>query len=130
MYNKTTQTDNNPASDGNTMVNLDYMDMMSDGDADMKKVMLEMLLEEIPQELQKMREVHTSADWNGLASVSHKMKSTLAFVGNDAMTSANKELESIGKTQDGTDRVSALIDVLEKNATPVLVELKKVLDGL
>jgi HPt (histidine-containing phosphotransfer) domain-containing protein len=86
------------------MINLDYMDMMSDGDADMKKVMLEMLMEEIPQELQRMREAHASADWNGLASVSHKMKSTLAFVGNDAMTSANKELESIGKTQDGTDR--------------------------
>jgi HPt (histidine-containing phosphotransfer) domain-containing protein len=126
MYNKTTLADNNTT----TMINLDYMDMMSDGDADMKKVMLEMLLEEIPQELQKMHEAHTSADWSGLASVSHKMKSTLAFVGNDAMTSANKELESIGKTQNGTDRVSELIAVLEENATPVLHELKKVLDGL
>jgi HPt (histidine-containing phosphotransfer) domain-containing protein len=126
MYNKTTQADNNTTS----MINLDYMDMMSDGDADMKKVMLEMLLEEIPQELLKMREVYASADWSGLASVSHKMKSTLAFVGNDPMTNANKELETIGKTQDGTDRVSALIDVLEINATPVLVELKKVLDAL
>ncbi len=124
--NKTTQTDNNTS----TMINLDYMDMMSDGDPDMKKVMLEMLLEEIPQELVKMREVHTASDWNGLASVAHKMKSTLSFVGNDSMTNANKELESIGKSQEGTDKVAGLIEVLENTSVPVLVELKKVFEGL
>jgi len=31
-------------------INLEYMDMMSDGDDSMKKIMLEMLLEELPQE--------------------------------------------------------------------------------
>jgi len=126
--NKTTQTDNNTSA--SSLLNLDYMDMMSDGDPDMKKVMLEMLLEEIPQELQKMREVYTAADWNGLASVAHKMKSTLSFVGNDAMTNANKELESIGKTQEGTEKVNGLIEILENTSAPVLVELKKVFEGL
>lgn len=124
--NKTTQTDNNTS----TMINLDYMDMMSDGDPDMKKVMLEMLLEEIPQELKRMREVHAAADWNNLASVAHKMKSTLSFVGNDAMTNANKELEGIGKSQEGTDKVAGLIDILENTSVPVIVELKKVFEGL
>lgn len=127
MLNKTMQTDNNNAS---AVINLDYMDMMSDGDADMKKVMLEMLLEEIPQELQKMREVHATADWDALASVSHKMKSTLAFVGNDIMTNANKELETIGKNQDDTGHVEGLISILENTAEVVLVELKKVFEGL
>lgn len=112
------------------MVNLDYMDMMSDGDPDMKKVMLEMLLEEIPHELQRMREVHAASDWNGLASVAHKMKSTLSFVGNDTMTKANKELESIGKSQDETGKVASLIDVLENTSVPVLVELNFFFEGL
>lgn len=125
--NKITETDENNAS---AVINLDYMDMMSDGDADMKKVMLEMLFEEIPLEIQKMREVYNAADWSGLASVSHKMKSTLSFVGNDAMTNANKELETIGKTKEGTERADSLIEVLEKTSAPVLTELKKVFEGL
>ncbi|MFK7809667.1 MAG: Hpt domain-containing protein [Saprospiraceae bacterium] len=122
--NKTTPTDSS------SVINLDYMDMMADGDADMKKTMLEMLLDEIPQEVIKMREVASANDWEQLASVSHKMKSTLSFVGNDAMTNANKELETIGKTQEGTDRVNELIEVLETTSAPVLVELKKIFEEL
>ena len=53
-------------------INLDYMDMMSDGDESMKKTMLEMLLEELPQELAKMRELLGTANWKELSSVSHK----------------------------------------------------------
>ena len=59
-------------------INLDYMDMMSDGDDSMKKIMLEMLLEELPQEVKKMAELLEQENWGTLSSVSHKMKSTLA----------------------------------------------------
>ena len=74
-------------------INLDYMDMMSDGDADMKKTMLEMLFEEVPEEMNKMKECHESKKWEELGDISHKMKSTLAFVGNTAMTDANSAIE-------------------------------------
>ena len=35
-------------------INLEYMEMMSEGDPSMKKVMIEMLMEELPQEINKM----------------------------------------------------------------------------
>ena len=44
-------------------INLDYMDMMSDGDASMKKVMLEMLLEELPAEMDKMKACQEESKW-------------------------------------------------------------------
>jgi len=122
--NKTTPTNSS------SVINLDYMDMMADGDVDMKKTMLEMLLEEIPVELTKMREVAQANNWGQLSSVSHKMKSTLSFVGNDTMTNANKELEQIGKTQEGTEKVNELITLLETTSATVLVELQKVFDTL
>ena len=57
-------------------LNLDYLNMMSDGDDDMKATMIEMLVEEIPEEMEKMKELYTATDWNELREVSHKMKST------------------------------------------------------
>ena len=36
-------------------INLDYLELMADGDTSMKKIMLDMLLDELPAELEKMK---------------------------------------------------------------------------
>ncbi len=125
MYNETTTPVN---KNGYEFINLEYMEMMSDGDESMKKVMLEMLIAELPDELQKMRAHLETVNWEELSSVSHKMKSTLAFVGNDAMTNANKEIEMITKSGSDTAKVPALMNTLEEISPKVLVELKKEMD--
>ena len=106
-------------------INLDYMDMMSDGDDSMKKVMLEMLLEELPQEVAKMTDLQEQENWETLASVSHKMKSTLAFVGNDEMTTANKQVEQISKSASDKDSLTELINVLVKLYPMAIAELQE-----
>lgn len=113
-----------------SFINLDYMDMMSDGDDSMKVVMLEMLLDELPQELQKMSDLCAAADWTELGSVSHKMKSTLAFVGNNEMTSANTEVETICKSGERVAQVPALVTTLTDIAPQALKELKAELGRL
>ncbi len=105
-------------------INLDYLDMMSDGDLEMKKVMLDMLFEELPTELSKMRELVNSGEWKELSSVAHKMKSTLSFVGCDAMTAANTDIETICKDGSEISMVPAKIEILESNLDNVMAELK------
>ena len=95
-------------------INLEYMEMMSEGDSSMKKVMIEMLMEELPQEIDKMDALVKDRNWNELMSVSHKMKSTLAFVGNENMTEANKQIESLSKEGSNTDSVPELLESLKK----------------
>jgi len=106
--------------------------MMADGDDDMKATMIEMLVEEIPEEMEKMKQVHDVADWNELREVSHKMKSTLGFVGNDAMTAANKEIEDIAKTggTEGGEKVPELLGILFNIYPDAVEELKAELAGL
>ena len=84
-------------------IDLSYLDLMADGDDDMKQTMIEMLLDEVPTEMEKMTDLHQSEDWKELREVSHKMKSTLSFIGNSAMTEANKTVENIAKSQEGLD---------------------------
>ena len=103
-------------------LNLDYLDLMTDGDADMKKMMLDILFEELPVEIDMLSKHHAAEAWDELKAVSHKLKSTLAFVGNDQMTVANNQIEHnamyventqdiptyIGKLNDWAHKVSAL----------------------
>lgn len=104
--------------------------MMSDGDDSMKKVMLEMLLEELPQEVSKMTDLLEQENWESLASVSHKMKSTLAFVGNDEMTISNKQIELLAKSTPSIGTLTEMLNVLEKLYPMVIVELKEELSKL
>ena len=112
-------------------LNLDYLNLMADGDDDMKATMIEMLVEELPEVMDKMKTAHEVADWNELREVSHKMKSTLAFVGNDAMTEANKEVEDIAKNGgDNAVKLPELLGILFDIYPKALEELKTVLSSI
>ena len=120
-----TTTNNQMSEQGYSYINLEYMEMMADGDAEMKQVMLDMLLTELPEELEKMIQLLNNENWEELGSVSHKMKSTLAFVGNPDMTNANKDIETLAKTAEGTSKIPELMKTMEEVCPLVLEELKK-----
>lgn len=105
-------------------INLDYLNLMTDGDDEMKKVMIDMLFEELPQELEKMNVLELAGDSEELKSVSHKMKSTLAFIGNDNMTEANKQIEAILKSGEQTKKISDLLNILNEFHHKVIAELQ------
>ncbi len=105
--------------------NLDYLHLMADGDEDMVQTMLGMLMEELPEEVAKIKKLNEAQDWPELSKVSHKMKSTLAFIGNDEMTNANKEIELLSKNNQDLYRIGGLVEILENNLSPVLAELQQ-----
>ena len=104
---------------------LSYLELMSDGDPDMKLTMVEMLIEELPVELAKMKTHLENLEWDQLGDVSHKMKSTLAFVGNDSLTNANKDIELIAKSG-GSPEISKLLAAMEEIFPHVMNELETV----
>ena len=106
-------------------ISLDYLNLMTDGDDDMKKVMLDMLFEELPTEMEKINALVASQDWEELKQVTHKMKSTLSFIGNDLLTESNREVEYIAKTQTNVYKLPELLAILNKFTPKVLIELKK-----
>lgn len=106
------------------------MEMMSDGDDSMKKIMLEMLLEELPQEIQKLEALCGTSDWSEVNSVSHKLKSTLAFVGNDDMTNTNKNIEIYTKNHNELDKIPNLVQQLKSIYPNTITELNQELNKL
>ena len=108
-----------------TCINLDYLRLMADNDDEMIQTMLGMLLEELPEEMGKIRELCQAENWDELTRVSHKMKSTLAFVGNDDMTNANKELERITKYKTDIQLAPSLVAILDAHLPQVMSALQK-----
>lgn len=111
-------------------INLEYMEMMSDGDDSMKKIMLEMLLDELPQEINKLESLCQEGNWKEVGAISHKLKSTLAFVGNDEMTDANKNIEQLAKENEGSKQIPDLVQKLKVLFPNTISELAVELDKL
>lgn len=105
-------------------LNLDYLELMTDGDAEMKKMMLDILFEELPIELEALQQNYNNEDWNELKSISHKLKSTLSFIGNDQMTIANTQIEHNAMYVENTEDIPVLIGEVMDMYPVVLSELK------
>ena len=111
-------------------LNLDYLELMTDGDADMKKMMLDILFEELPQEIEQLSTHYASENWDDLKSIAHKLKSTLTFIGNDQMTVANNQIEHNAVHMVDTEDISVLIDEVKEMVPVVMEELKEYYEGL
>jgi HPt (histidine-containing phosphotransfer) domain-containing protein len=101
---------------------------MTGNDEEMKQTMLGMLAEEIPVEMEKMSAAHDNKDWNELFNISHKMKTTLAFVGNEKMIAINKEVEHAARHQQNLNKIEEQVRELNTLGNHVLIEMKKIIE--
>ena len=97
---------------------------MTDGDNDMKATMLEMLLEEMPVEIEKMKDHLEAQEWESLFKAAHKMKSTLSFIGNESMTQANISIEHNAKHEENFDQIPQMLSVLENTYLNAVLEIQ------
>jgi len=111
-------------------LNLEYLELMTAGDAEMKKMMLDILFEELPVEIEMLSTHYAAAAWEDLKSVSHKLKSTLAFVGNEQMTRANDQIEHNAMYVENTTDIPELIATVKEVAPLATEELKEYYAGL
>lgn len=109
-----------------TYVQLEYLESMTDGDAEMMQTMLDMLIAEIPEEIGKMRESLVQKNWEEMFQISHKMKTTLSFVGNETMININKTLEHCSRHEVSIDEIPALVQQLDELSIKVVEELQMV----
>ena len=107
-------------------IQLDYLETMTDGDAEMLQTMLEMLITEIPDEIGKMQDCVAAKDWQELFQVSHKMKTTLSFVGNQDMINTNKTLEHCSRYEISIEEIPAMVQKLADLTPKVIEELRQV----
>lgn len=105
-------------------INLEYLDTMTGGDAETMHQMLDMLIEEIPTELDKMQAALEAKDWEEVFQISHKFKMTLAFIGNEPMIAINKTIEHCTRHKVDLHEVAIMVEQLVFLGAPSVEELK------
>lgn len=111
-------------------IDLNYINLMAGEDELMKKLMLDMLLDEVPREVDKMYQSYEYKEWDELRRVSHKMKMLLAFIGNDLWSSTNRELELVLKSRSELEKLPDLFAILDNIYPKVLEELRAEHEGI
>lgn len=106
-------------------IQLAYLDTISGDDRELRQTLLEMVQHEIQTAIPAMKQAFQLKNWEELQEVSHKLKSTLAFVGNTDLTAANQailtHLEEERFSFDYETQLAVLLQLLG----PVLTELRQ-----
>ncbi len=105
-------------------INLEYLEILSEGDDEMTKTIIDMLVTEIPTECEKMKDCIQNKEWDELFVIAHKMKSTLSYVGNDSMISANAQIEHSTRHKQNFDIIPDKLETMLSLAPKVVEELK------
>ena len=105
-------------------INLEYLETMTGGDAEMMNQMIQMLVDEIPSEIVKMQACVATKDWEDIFQLSHKLKTTLAFIGNEEINSLNKTIEHCSRNRIDINEIPQMIEQLSELSEPILKELK------
>jgi HPt (histidine-containing phosphotransfer) domain-containing protein len=72
--------------------------------------MLGIFVEQTPMHINEMREHYAQSDWKRMGELAHKIKPTIDNLGIQAIKSAVREMEVIGKCGEGTERMGNLLE--------------------
>lgn len=87
------------------VINLNYLKEISGGDTGIISKTIEKFLETTPDILDQMDDHFTQGDHNNLGRAAHKLKSSVAFMGIDAIKETILEIERITKTGQGVSEL-------------------------
>jgi len=106
-------------------IDLSYLDLMADGDSQLRRLMLELLTKEMPSDFEKYQPLYEKRDWKELHRISHKMKTTLSFVGNEKLTRLNARIERIVKTRTDLGKLPDLLQQVQELYPKALEEVRE-----
>jgi len=111
-------------------INLTYLEQMTEGDRMLEREMLTVLVKELQTEIPKLRALQVAGRWRELGEVSHRLKTSLAYAGDGALSKINAEIEALASAGAGVEKLPGLLDRLEAAAPAVVAELQTAIGSL
>lgn len=90
-------------------INFDYLKEFSGGDIEFVKEMVNMFVEQIPEETDQMSQLLANGNWEQVGKLAHKMKPNFLMMGMEVQKGMAKEIEHMCKESDiNTEKVKTL----------------------
>ncbi len=112
------------------LINLDNLRTISGNDPAFMTAILNKIVQALPEGLKGIRENIASQNWQGVASLAHKTKSTSAYTGSADLHTLLGSIEMKAKSGQSLETIPALHTEANQLSDSIVVELKDVLLGM
>ena len=89
---------------------LDFVNEMAGGNQEFVNQLLELFVQTVPESVDLINKHYENQDFEALGKEAHKLKSTISTVKIPSFVDKIKEMEQIGKTGEGLDRLPPLLE--------------------
>lgn len=116
--------------EGESLIDLNYLNQLSEGDDEFSISMLSYFLENAPTVIADLKQFYAEKDWKNLRNVAHKFKPQLTFMGIKSVFNEVETIEQNAAGEKNTDQIPSLIDKTEAVCVEAMKEIKRELDVL
>ena len=116
--------------EGKSLIDLNYLNQLSEGDDEFSISMLSYFLENAPAVIADLKQFYAGKDWKNLRNVAHKFKPQLTFMGIKSVFNEVETIEQNAASEKNTDQIPSLIDKTEAVCIEAMKEIKRELDIL
>jgi HPt (histidine-containing phosphotransfer) domain-containing protein len=112
------------------IIDLTYLDSISEEDLEFKKDMIETFLANTPVYLSEMKTSLAQKDWKKIGNIAHSIKPSFTLMGMNENKEALLKIEEYGRNLKNTKKIPDLIQELEIIINRAITELNKKLDEM
>lgn len=111
-------------TDKTSGLNLDYLRSLAGNDNEILIVMIETLIDELPDELETLINSKKTGDWEVLKRTAHKFKSTCAYMGMEDMVEIARNIENLLWKEESSEFLDNWVATLNEQCRKAYLELK------
>ncbi len=123
-------TPQEPVQEDESITDLTFLTETTGDDPVLMAKMIEIMLRETPEEIQKMEILYEEQDWDRLRSVAHKFKSSVTYMGLHDLKDTVKAIQTNAEKRENLQETQQLIKALKTSCSKACNELEEVLQRL
>jgi CheY-like chemotaxis protein len=109
------------------VIDMEYLRSLSRGDEAFEKNMMKAFSEQIPRELDELKNAIDSRDYKKIASSAHNMKSTVSYLGLHQLAPMLDQIETDSKNKSGITRISENFSSVDATCQLAIKEVNKLM---
>lgn len=125
-----TMQENYQSQNDNSLIDLEYLEQLSEGDNDFTISMLSYFIDNTPGIISEMKQYYREKDYKALRNVAHKFKPQLTFMGIKSIFQDVENIEQYAGTVTNTEAIPGLIERTEEVCSKAMVEIKAELEKM
>ena len=106
---------------------MNYLDEISEGNQDLACDLIEMFIKQVPIFSEQLDSLFSQGDYVLLGKLAHKIKSSVAMMGINELTTDMKTLENLAKEGIYNDKYPVFISKFKSISNEAIIELNEIL---